>query len=106
MITDPGVEIVVAEANNEIIGCGYARIKISEPYLEHESYAYLGFMYVVPLYRGKGVNKNIIDVLKQWTVSRGITEIRLEVYCDNEVAIHAYQKAGFSKHMIVMRMGV
>ena len=106
MITDPVVEIVVAELNNEVIGCGYARIKKSEPYLAHENYAYLGFMYVVPEYRGMGVNKNIIEALKQWIVSRGITEIRLEVYYTNEAAVRAYQKAGFSKHMIEMRMGI
>jgi GNAT superfamily N-acetyltransferase len=106
LITDSNVEIVVAEMNNEVIGSGYARIRDAEPFLTHQNYAFLGFMYVVPRYRGMGVNKNIIEALKQWIVSRNVTEIRLEVYYANEVAIKAYEKTGFSKHMVEMRIGI
>lgn len=34
----------------------------------------------------------------------GVTELRLEVYCLNESAIKAYEKIGFKRHMIEMRM--
>ncbi|MGB4846990.1 MAG: hypothetical protein WBP41_03680 [Saprospiraceae bacterium] len=47
MITDPDVEIVVAELEKEIIASGYARIEKSKPYLSHSTYSYLGFMFVV-----------------------------------------------------------
>jgi GNAT superfamily N-acetyltransferase len=40
------------------IDAGYARIEQAKPYLKHTAYAYLGFMYVLPAYRGKGINKN------------------------------------------------
>ncbi len=33
------------------------------PIFKHERYAYLGFMYVHPDYRGKGVNSKIIEGL-------------------------------------------
>jgi ribosomal protein S18 acetylase RimI-like enzyme len=106
MITAPHIEIVVAQAGNTIVGSGYARIESVEQYLAHEKHAYLGFMYVDPLYRGKGINLQIIEALKAWALTQNITEMRLQVYHDNLPAIKAYEKAGFSKYMIIMRMGI
>ncbi|RYG29242.1 MAG: GNAT family N-acetyltransferase, partial [Chitinophagaceae bacterium] len=54
--------------------------------------------------RGRGINKMIIAALKDWAVSKNIDELRLEVYFPNSPAIRAYEKIGFSKHMIEMRM--
>jgi GNAT superfamily N-acetyltransferase len=106
MIKASHVEVVVAESDNEIIGSGYARIETAKPYLVHQRHAYLGFMYVDPAHRGKGVNKKIIEVLKEWAVTQKITELRLDVYADNMAAIKAYGKAGFTSHLIEMRMGL
>lgn len=106
MITAPEIEIVIAELDGEPVGSGYARIEKGRHYLKHTHHAYLGFMYVVPQLRGKGINQHIIATLKQWAVSKGITELRLDVYYDNQSAITAYEKAGFSKHLIQMRLGI
>ena len=104
MIGAPHVEVVVAELESEIIGSGYARIEDSKVYLKHQKHAYLGFMYVKPEYRGKGVNKKVVDALQDWVAKRGITEFRLDVYSENSPAIKAYEKIGFKKHLIEMRM--
>ncbi len=104
MIDDPNVELVVAELEDEIVGSGYARIENSKPYLQHGKHAYLGFMYVKPDKRSKGIIQKIIKSLKAWISSKNITELRLEVYKDNTAVIRAYEKAGFSQHMIEMRM--
>ena len=61
-------------------------------------------MYVEPEFRGKGVIRKIIDALQVWTISNNINEMRLDVYYNNSSAIKAYEKAGFQKHMIEMRM--
>lgn len=106
MIIASHIELVVAEVDHEVIGSGYARIEEAKPYLKHKRYSYLGFMYVDPDHRGKGVNRKIIEALKQWSVSQEITEIRLEVYFTNVTAISAYEGAGFSKHMLEMRLGI
>jgi ribosomal protein S18 acetylase RimI-like enzyme len=105
MLSDPDVELVVAELNGLIVGSGYARIESSKPYLKHSKHAYLGFMYVDPGYRGKGINNLVVEHLKQWSAANGITELRLEVYSDNEAAIKAYEKAGFKKLLVEMRSG-
>ena len=106
MMTSPDVELLVAELDGKLVGSGYARIEAARLYLKHPIHAYLGFMYVDPAYRGKGVNKKIISALAAWARSRNINELRLDVYCDNIQAIKAYEKVGFTQHMINMRMGL
>lgn len=106
MIDSPDVELLVAEYDGALIGSGYARIESAKHYLKHSHHAYLGFMYVEPAHRGKGVNRLIIDALKTWALSRHITELRLDVYHDNINAIKAYEKVGFKQYMINMRLGI
>ena len=69
LLTAQLIEMVVAEIDNRIIASGYARIDKSKPFLKHSHHAYLGFMYVVPEFRGQGINKKIMDVLKNWAAS-------------------------------------
>ncbi|MBB6112454.1 Ribosomal protein S18 acetylase RimI [Mucilaginibacter lappiensis] len=106
LIEAAGARMMVAEIDSKLIGCGYAHIVDSKPYLKHQQHTHLGFMYVMPEHRGKGVNKLIIHALKQWSKQQGITEIRLEVYAFNTAALKAYEKVGFAPHMLTMRLGL
>lgn len=106
MIAATDIELLVATSGDTVIGSGYARIETAKPYLQHPQHAYLGFMYVLPQYRGKGVNKLIIEDLAKWAASKNISELRLDVYYNNFPAITAYEKAGFTRHMIEMRNAV
>ena len=106
MMTAPHIELLVAEINGELAGSGCARIEDAKPYLQHKQHAYLGFMYVVPEHRGKGINKMIVEALEKWSASKGITELRLDVYVENSPAIKAYEKAGFERHLLNMRKGI
>ncbi|HEY4111151.1 GNAT family N-acetyltransferase [Puia sp.] len=106
MLASPDVQLLVAELDGHLIGSGYARIEKGRLYLKHTHHAYLGFMYVHPAHRGKGVNRLIIDNLTAWARTRNITELRLDVYQVNESAIRAYEKAGFTRHLITMRAPV
>lgn len=104
-IQSPDATLIVVEDNNEIVASGYALIKKSDKdYNNFKSYAYLGFMYVRPEYRGKGINKLITDELVNWAKSRNISEIRLDVYAQNDSAIKAYEKAGFEPLLLTMRL--
>ncbi len=104
MMVAKHIHLIVAEINDEVVSCGYARIEKAKEYLQHQQFGYLGFMYTSPQHRGKGINKNIIDELIVWCTSQNIQEIRLDVYNDNLPAIRAYEKTGFVKHMITMRI--
>jgi GNAT superfamily N-acetyltransferase len=106
MIGAEEAEVAVAVIGDNVIASGYARIKDAEVYFKHNQNAYLGFMYVAPEYRGKGVNKMILDFLKEWCITQEIKELRLDVYNDNTQALKAYEKAGFKKLMIEMRLNL
>ena len=106
LVLSDEAEVMVAEVDQKIIGSGYALIRDAKPYLDHKKYTYLGFMYTHADHRGKGVNKAIVDALIEWSKSRGIHEIRLTVYNDNIPAIRAYEKVGFKKHILEMRVNV
>ena len=51
MIYADHIELLVAELNNKVIGCGYARIEDAKHYPQHPQHAYLGFKYVSPPHR-------------------------------------------------------
>ena len=104
LIKSSEAEVVVVEHRTNIVASGFARIKKAKPYLDHGEYSYLGFMYTDPMHRGRGVNKMIIDALKKWSFKRGLQEIRLTVYEENIGAIKAYEKVGFKKHLVEMRL--
>ena len=106
LITNNDSDVFVVELNNEIVASGYAKIKTDRHYLKHKRQGYLGFMFVPKQHRGKQLNKLIIDALLKWCKSRNVFEIRLDVYEDNISAINAYEKVGFKKHMINMRLDI
>jgi ribosomal protein S18 acetylase RimI-like enzyme len=106
MISAPHVHLIVAELGDKIVGSGYARIDPAKSFIAYSRYAYLGFMYVDPGYRKQGINKSIMAELKRWAIEQKMTEMRLEVYYDNLMAIKAYEKAGFTPLTIEMRMSL
>jgi len=99
-------ELYVVELDHKIVASGYAKIKPDRHYLKHTTQGYLGFMFVPEEHRGNGYNKLIMDALIRWCKERGIYEIRLDVYDVNHPAIRAYEKAGFEKHLITMRLNL
>ncbi|MDC1162156.1 GNAT family N-acetyltransferase [Tenacibaculum sp.] len=104
LIVAEDAEVIVAIEDKRIIGSGFAIIKKAKEYLKHEDFVHLGFMYIEPFYRGKGVNKLIIETLNKWAYVNGIYEVRLSVYSGNIAAIKAYEKANFKKHIVNMRI--
>lgn len=104
LIEDSSVEFVIAEINDIIAGCGYARIKKARDCFQFDQFSYLGFMFTKEDYRGRGVNKKIMNYLYDWSFSKGINEVRLEVYPTNIPAIKAYEKSGMTCSMQTMRI--
>ncbi|VAW11080.1 Acetyltransferase [hydrothermal vent metagenome] len=104
MILSDKAVVLVAVADKRIIASGFGKLKQAKPYLDHEIYAYLGFMFTHADYRGQGVNQHIVNELMKWSDSKGIKEVRLTVYTENIGAIKAYEKIGFKQYMIEMRL--
>jgi ribosomal protein S18 acetylase RimI-like enzyme len=106
LILSAKAEVFVAETDNKIVGSGYAEIRKSKSYKKHSYHSYLGFMYVEPAFRRKGVNKLILDALKEWSNSQQVFHFSLDVYADNKAAISAYEKAGFKSNLIEMSLSL
>ncbi|EZH74667.1 acetyltransferase [Aquimarina atlantica] len=99
-------EVVVAEIEGEIVGSGYGQIRDRKNFFKQKQLGYIGFMYVKDEHRGKGVSQEIIKYLYDWFASKNLEEIRLTVYDQNPRAIRAYEKVGFKKHLIEMRINL
>ncbi len=104
LIKRKDAQVLVAVIDNEIVGSGYAQIENSVVYKKPEKYVYLGFMYVAPNYRGKGINGKLTKRLIAWANRQNISEIQLDVYADNTSAINAYSKVGFRPDLLKMRL--
>lgn len=104
IIENEASDVFVAETKGKIIGSGHVRIKSGENFNSFEKYAFLGFMYVDPTFRGKGVNQKITTALISWAKERGLEEIRLKVYSENQSALKAYEKSGFKPFLTEMRI--
>ena len=106
LLIDDASHLVVAEANGQIIGTGYAQVRDSKQSLQHSKHSYLGFMYVEPEFRGLGINKLIMENLMTWSKEQGILDFYLDVYDENSAAIRAYEKVGFSKSLVEMKINL
>jgi len=106
MIESKNTEVIVAISNEEVIGSAYISIRKAKAYVNYTHFGYLGFMFVRPQFRGMGVNRIIIDELIAWAKQKNINELQLDVYEGNHSAIRAYEKAGFKKNLINMRIEI
>jgi len=106
LIADELTQLLVAEYEGQLIASGFVRIQNAKPYVKHKKFAYLGFMYTAPAFRGRGINKIVVDRLIEWARNKKVYELLLGVYGENEGAIKAYQKAGFNPFMVQMRLGL
>lgn len=104
LIRSEKAQVLVAVVDGQIVGSGYAKIIAAKPYQKYTEYAYLGFMYVKPEFRGYGINQQILQELIHWAKNKNLTELRLEVYDENLIAKKAYLKAGFKPNLLEMRL--
>jgi ribosomal protein S18 acetylase RimI-like enzyme len=104
MMAAPHIELLVAEVDGQVAASGYARIETSLHFVQHTQHAYLGFMYTLPQHRGKGINRQIIEALRNWAAAKEVYALVLEVYPGNQPAISAYEKAGFHGYILQMKM--
>ncbi len=104
MIVSEQSLVLVAECSGALIGTGHATLRTSLDYLQHDRDAYLGLMYVEPDFRGQGVVQDIIETLLAWARSEGVVDFYLDVFAENEPAVRAYEKFGFERNLIEMKL--
>ncbi len=106
LITGSDSIVAVVETDDRIVGCGYAQVRNSKACLTHDQHCYLGFIYLLPEYRGKSIGQEILSFLKSWGVEKGLQHFQLGVYSDIRGALRAYEKIGFKSISVVMELVV
>ena len=81
----------VATANDSVIGWADI-IPISRQSMGHVGTLGMG---VISEYRGKGIGQRLLEKTIQHAWQQGLKRLELEVFSDNEIAIHLYQKHGY-----------
>jgi ribosomal protein S18 acetylase RimI-like enzyme len=106
MITAEHIHLVVAICNKKIVASGYVRIENSKHYHKNSLHGYIGFIYVHPNFRGKRISTQILESLKNWAKEKKLNELRLDVYSNNPSAIKPYERFGFVKSLVNMRIDI
>ena len=106
LVLSPDAEVVVAEIAGEPVASGYVQKRRSLDYVKSDYHAFLGFMFVVPAFRGKGINGQLLAHLFDWARANDLPDIHLTVYPGNVAAIRAYEKVKFAPHILEMRMNL
>ena len=106
LITSENSNLLVAISNNELVASGYIRLENSKQYHKNSKHGYIGFMFVKPSFRGKRISTLILNSLKEWAKEKNLKELRLDVYSNNNGAVKAYERFGFTKSLVNMRMDI
>lgn len=93
-------EVLVGELAGTPVASGYIRIENEQAHFYPDQFAYLGFLYVEPEYRGQGLILELVEGLFAWARARGIESFKLDVFAENASAIRAYQKLGFLPNLL------
>ena len=93
---------------NDIVPIGYA-VYFRRNYPEHlfkkgHCSIYIDQICVKPEYRKKGIEKKIINKIKQYCHENGIKRIELSVWSDNQNAKSFFSKSGFDIYLENMKM--
>ncbi len=92
----PDQVILLAERDGVAVGILRCVHALSSPLLLPEAYAYLSSAYVVPGERRMGILKALFDEGVRWCRARGLSEFRLYVSMEDDVARSAWSSLGFA----------
>jgi ribosomal protein S18 acetylase RimI-like enzyme len=106
LITDENTHFIVAISNEELVGSGYIKIENSNSYHKNSKHGYIGFIFVKPSFRGKKISSLVLESLKNWAKEKDLKELRLDVYSNNSNAIKSYDRFGFTKSLVNMRIDI
>lgn len=95
-LTSPDEVILLAERGGAPVGLLRCVHALSSPLLLPEAYAYLSSAYVVPGERRMGILRALFDEGVRWCRARGLSEFRLYVSIEDEVARSAWSSLGFA----------
>ncbi|MBV6457855.1 MAG: hypothetical protein HONBIEJF_00975 [Fimbriimonadaceae bacterium] len=87
---EPGTNVLIAELNGEVVGCGALRS------LDKET-AEIKRMFVRPTARGNKIGAAILTALEDWARELGHTQTILETVPYLESAVALYSRSGYAR---------
>ncbi len=82
----------VVHADGHVVGWCDVTPKTSRPTTTHVGELGIGLL---PLYRGQGIGRQLMETALRAAIARGMTRIQLGVHADNVNALRLYQSLGF-----------
>ncbi|MEP4051287.1 MAG: GNAT family N-acetyltransferase [Litorimonas sp.] len=79
LIASDDAEVAVAELDGKLVASGYAQKRRSRDYVVSDYHAFIGFLYVDPAYRGKSINKLVLNHLFDWPQRNDLPDVHLTV---------------------------
>ncbi len=98
VLTSSNCIMLLAKVNDQVVGCGLARIEEAPKWSKYKKSGYLGMLYVDKKYRRQGIAKAIREARIKWLKSKGIKLLECLVLANNFPAIAFAQKTGFKSN--------
>lgn len=99
-------KLLVMEKDGQLIACGFGQIREDERIFKQQYYGYIGMVSVTEAQRGKGYVREIINALIDWFKTKGMHDVKLQVFSKNAGAVKAYKKLGFEEFLTTMRLEI
>jgi ribosomal protein S18 acetylase RimI-like enzyme len=90
-------EVVIAERDGAPVGC--LHILVMNDFFG-VSHGHISVLSTTVEAEGTGVARALMDFAEQWTTSRGLSLMTLNVFAGNERARRFYDRAGFEVEML------
>ncbi|WP_227357200.1 GNAT family N-acetyltransferase [Haladaptatus salinisoli] len=90
--------VVVAEADNELVGVAEARIMGNHPIFRLEDHGHINGLYVIESYRGEGIGRALLQTAEEWftTSPRDVNFYRINAIEGDAKAQEKYSALGFT----------
>lgn len=88
----------VAESNGEIVAYILAIIQNYPPVFKIKKYGLISDLAVNSRYRRSGIGMNLLQIVKDWFVKKGMSRIEIEVAAANEISTSFWSKMGFKTY--------
>jgi ribosomal protein S18 acetylase RimI-like enzyme len=98
--------VLIAEFDKQIAGYLIIIIKKNIPIFKLEKLAEITDLYIKEEFRGNGISNKLRDEVFKWCNIKKISSITLDMIPNNIHAKRVYEKWGFTKFLIEMRMRI
>ncbi len=96
-------KINIAEVNGEPAGYSLISIDDNVPIFKINKIGHIRDLFVRKQFRGRGISSKFRDLAYEWFKENGITQVKLNVYPQNDHAHNIYKKWGFFGFHLEMR---